>query len=339
VEKESKATFSLVILSLIIVLLFTMIFSFGLGRYNISIGTIIKILLSKIITIKQDWKIEVELVLFGIRLPRILIAVLVGMGLSISGCVYQGVFQNPMASPNVLGTSSASALGAVLGILISLPENLVFSSAFIFGLFSIFLVYLIGSRFGDKQILSIILAGIMISSIFSASTSLIKLIADPNDKLPEITYWLMGGLGGSSYENLLFILVPLLIGFIPLFIFRWRLNILTLSEDEARSIGVNTSKLRILALFCATLITSSTVACCGVISWVGLVIPNLARKLVGNDYRKLFPISALMGGLFLLLVDDIARNLLVSEIPLGILTSFVGAPFFLYLMIRKGKKK
>ena len=208
--------------------------------------------------------------------------------------------------------------------------------AFFFSLLTVLLVFVIGQRAPGQKTVNLILAGIMVSSLFSAGTSYIKLVADPGSKLPEITYWLMGSLSGTRGVDIRFAILPMALGLIPLLLIRWRLNLLTLGEEEARALGINTALLRLIVVVCATLVTAASVSVSGLIGWVGLVIPHLCRRYIGNDYRKLLPASMLFGATFLLLVDNISRNLLAVEIPIGILTAFIGAPFFIYLMRQKG---
>jgi iron complex transport system permease protein len=198
------------------------------------------------------------------------------------------------------------------------------------------MVYLIGRRAKGNKVLALILAGIMISSLFTAGTSYLKLVADPNDTLPAITYWLMGSLTGTKISDVTFAMIPMAIGLIPLFLLRWKMNVLTLGDNEARTMGVNTGRIRLIVIICATLITAASVSVSGMIGWVGLVIPHMARRMVGNNYRYLIPVTMLVGANFLLLVDNVSRNLWTSEIPIGILTAFIGAPFFIYLITREG---
>ncbi len=207
-------------------------------------------------------------------------------------------------------------------------------SAFFFSLLTVALVWLLSQRARGKKILGLVLAGIMVSSLFSAGTSFIKLVADPTNQLPAITYWLMGSLSGAKMSDISFAIIPMLIGLIPLMLLRWRINILSLGDDEARTMGVNVGRLRLIVIVSATLVTSAAVAVSGTIGWVGLVIPHLSRKLVGSNYRHLMPATMLFGALFLLLVDNISRNLFAVEIPIGILTAFIGAPFFLHLIVK-----
>ncbi len=321
-------------LALAVALLVGIVFSFGWGRYPISPREVLGILLSRVVKIEPFWSARMETVMFNIRLPRILLACLVGGCLSSAGAAYQGIFQNAMASPDILGASAGAAFGAALAILMSWPAQMITLSAFLFSLLTVFLVSILGSRARGKRVMNLILTGIMVSSLFSAATSLIKLVADPNSQLPAITYWLMGSLSGAKLSDLHLALIPMAIGLLPLLLLRWRLNVLTLGDDEARTMGINVRRLRLIVILCATLITASSVAVSGTIGWVGLVVPHLARMLLGSDYRRLMPASMLLGALFLLLVDSLARNLLQSEIPIGILTAFIGAPFFLFLIMR-----
>ena len=327
----------LVLLSLSIFLLAVILISFGLGKYPIEIKQVLGIIFSRIFNIEQFWTDNMETIFFKIRLPRILLACLVGCCLSAAGAVYQGIFLNPMAAPDILGASHGAAFGAAIAIYFYRSSREVTISAFIFSLFTVFLVYFISKRTKGNKVLGLILAGIMISSLFSSATSFIKLVADPNDQLPAITYWLMGSLSGAKMSDVTFALLPMCIGLVPLILLSWHINILTIGDDEARTMGINTKLIRLITIISATLITSASVAVSGMIGWVGLVIPHLSRKLVGNNFVYLLPTSMIFGATFLLLVDNISRNLWTSEIPIGILTSFVGAPFFIYLITRRGE--
>lgn len=309
--------------------------SFLWGRLSVPAGDVIRILAWRMgVPVTQDWTAQMAAAVLNIRLPRILLAAMVGCGLAAAGTAYQSVFQNPMAAPDILGASSGACFGATLAILLDLP--FVTALAFFCSFATVVLVYLIGRRGRGSRTMNILLAGIMVSSLFSAGISCIKLAADPNSKLPEITYWLMGSFSGTRGEDVRFLLVPLLTGIVPLLLLRWRINLLTLGEEEASSMGVDIPRLRLVVVLCATLLTAASVSVSGMIGWVGLVIPHLSRRMVGNDCRSLLPASMLFGAFFLLLVDNISRTMLAIEIPIGILTAFVGAPFFLHLMTRKG---
>ena len=322
------------------VVLFAVCFfgSFMLGRYPIEPWTLIRVLASRVIPVTPDWPSQVETVLFNVRLPRVLMAALIGAGLSAAGAAYQGIFKNPMVSPDVLGASSGAGFGAALGLFLSFSYQGVSFLAFVLGLSAVGAVCLISSRVKYNQTLGLVLAGMMISSLFTAAVSFLKLVADPNNTLPVITYWLMGSLASIRPKDLAFAAPWIIGGIIPIYLLRWKINVLTLGEEEARCIGVNTSAVRLAVGLCATLITSAAVSVSGLIGWVGLVIPHFARMLVGSDYRKMLPASLLLGASFLLVVDNFARLLATSEIPIGILTAFVGAPFFLWLILREGNK-
>jgi iron complex transport system permease protein len=321
------------ILPILWVLLIAALFvSLSLGRYPIPLSALVSRLFGRPFD-----SARVEAVLFNVRLPRVLMACLVGTSLAAAGASYQGVFQNPLAAPDILGASSGAATGATLAILLRLPGYMVTVFAFCASLVTIAAVMLVGERTRGRKIIGLILAGLMISSLHSAANSFMKLIADPNDVLPEIVYWLMGSLAKTKPDDVSFVILPMALGLIPLLVFRWRINILTLSEEEAQSLGVNTRRLRALVIICGTLVTAAAVSVSGVIGWAGLIIPHLARRIAGNNYQDLMPVSMLTGALFLLVIDNVSRNLFATEIPLGILTSLAGAPFFLWLITRKGE--
>lgn len=309
--------------------------SFVIGRYDVSPAEVLRILLAQVFPLEQTWSKSMQAVVLSVRLPRIALACMVGCSLSLAGASYQSVFQNPMAAPDILGASSGACFGAALAILWGFSRGGVTLMAFAASMLTIALVYAVSAKTKGGRTVSILLSGVMISSFFSAGTSYIKLVADPADQLPEITYWMMGSLSGARGKDVAFALIPMAIGALPLLLLRWRMNLLTLGEEEASSLGVNTGRLRMVVVLSATFLTAASVSVSGMIGWVGLVIPHLSRKLVGNDGRHLLPVSMLMGALFLLLVDNVSRNLLATEIPIGILTAFVGAPFFIYLMTRK----
>ncbi|MGD1819308.1 MAG: FecCD family ABC transporter permease [Pleomorphochaeta sp.] len=328
-----------VIISLFAILFFVIFFaSFFIGRYPIKPSQLVLVLLSRVFNIEPTWSKTVESIILNVRLPRILSSAIIGAALSLSGLSYQGMFKNPMVSPDVLGTSAGAGFGASLAILLGLSYFTISFISFAFGLLAVILVTFISSKIMNQRTLALILGGIMISSLFSSATSFVKLVADTDNTLPAITYWLMGSLASVRKSDVYFLLIVTVIGAIPLFLLRWELNLLTLDEDEAMSLGINTILLRKIVIVCATLMTSASICVGGHIGWIGLVIPHFTRMVVGCDYRVSLPVSILMGSSFLMLVDTISRSLLTSEIPIGILTSFIGAPFFLYLMIREAKK-
>lgn len=337
-KRNHPRSYALVMTGLLAALAVTVIGSVVLGRYPIGLRELGGILLSKFVHIEPFWTGTQEALLLNHRLPRIILACLVGCCLSSAGVAYQGVFQNPMAAPDILGASTGAAFGAALAILLDLDSSMVVIFAFLASLATVGTVIYTGSKARGKRSLGLILSGIMIGSLVSSGTSFIKLVADPEDQLPAITYWLMGSLNGTTPQDVLFVLLPMGIGLALLFLLRWRINVLTLGDEEARTIGVHAGRLRTLVILCATLITAASVSVSGVIGWVGLVIPHLTRRLVGNNHKYLLPASMLFGAIFLLLVDNISRNLMATEIPLGILTSLLGAPFFIFLMSKDGER-
>lgn len=319
-------------------LLALFLLSFVVGRYGVPLGQVVRILLSGVLPLEQTWTGNMAIAVLNVRLPRILLACLVGCGLSAAGTGYQTVFQNPMAAPDILGTSSGACFGAALAILTGQSAVMITVFAFLASLLSVALVYLVGNHTRGNRVVNLLLAGIMVGSLFSACTSYIKLVADPTNQLPQITYWLMGSLSGTRMGTVRFAAVCMAVGLVPLLLLRWRMNLLTLSPDEARAMGVHTDRLRLAVILSSTVLTAAAVSVSGMIGWVGLVIPHLSRRIVGNDCRRLMPMSCLFGAAFLLLVDNMARCLTATEIPIGILTAFVGAPFFIYLMVKGGDR-
>lgn len=309
------------------------------GRYALSPGQLIHMLWTRISGGAADWPISDDKVVFAVRLPRVAAAALVGAALAVSGAAYQGMFRNPMVSPDILGASTGAGFGAAVAILLGAGYFGISAAAFCCGLLAVAAAWLVSRLSKANQAVALILAGMMISSLFSAGTSFVKLVADTQQQLPAITYWLMGSLSSIKDKDVVFLAIPVALGMIPLFFLRWRMNLLTVGEEEAQSMGVNTRRLRGAVIVCATLLTSASVAVSGMIGWVGLVIPHFCRMLFGYDYRRLIPAGALFGAAFLLAVDDIARLVTTGELPLGILTAFVGAPLFLYLIATGGGRR
>ncbi len=277
-------------------------------------------------------------VLLSIRLPRITAALLVGAALAAAGACYQTLFRNVLVSPDILGVSAGAGLGAVLGIFLSLPVYAIQFMGFIGGLAAVLLVGFVSTavRTGDRTLI-LVLAGVVVGALAGAATSLLKVLADPYDQLPAITFWLLGSLAGVKPVDLMPAAPVVLAGLIPLVLLRWRINVLSLGDEEARALGVEAGKLRLVVIVCATLITASVVAIAGVVGWVGLVIPHIARMIVGPGFGILLPTSVLLGAGYMLAVDTLARTVSGVEVPLGILTAVVGAPFFLWLLA-KGRR-
>ena len=319
---------------LVLVLVATIFTSFLLGRFPLS--------LSDVISAFGGWLgIALEThtassVVIELRFPRIIGAVMVGAALSVSGAAYQVMFRNPMVSPAILGVSAGAAFGAAVAILWSVSAFFIHTMTFVGGLCAVAITYVIGAKLcrGGNATLAIILSGIIVSTLFTSLLSMIKYVADPYDKLPIIVYWLMGSLASISLDSLFFPLIFMGAAFIPLFLLRWRINLLSFGDEEAQTLGIPVERLRLIVILCATLLTAAAVSLSGIIGLVGLIVPHLVRFIVGPDFRFLLPGSALMGGLFLLASDNLARTLWTMEIPLGILTSLFGVPFFLYLLIK-----
>ena len=309
------------------------------GRFSISVPQLLTLLKARLIGMETGLDMQ-ETVLFGSRLPRILAAVLIGCGLSVSGASYQGIFRNPMVSPDLLGASAGAGFGAALGFLLELPVFQVQLLAFFCGMISVALTCLIsrmiGFEAGSSRLL-LVLSGIVVGALFQAFISVIKYVADPFDTMPSIAFWLMGGLTYVTAADIPVLALPVLTGTVILLLFRWRINLLSFGEDEARSMGIHVKKYQQLVIFCATLMTASCVAVGGMVGWVGLIVPHFARMFAGPDYRHMLPCCAVLGSVFLLLVDDAARCLFPQELPIGILTAIIGAPVFIGLLA-KGKK-
>ena len=321
----------------VVILIVCILASFVFGRYPVPFKQLMGIIFGKLefLHIEKSWTDAQYIAVWNVRMPRILLAVFTGACLSAAGAAYQGVFQNPMAAPDILGASAGAGFGAALAIYLGLGSWMITFFAFGAGLATVAAVMLVSKYAKGEHVLSIVLAGIMVSSLLQSGTSYIKLVADPTNKLPAITYWLMGSLAGATNRELGLAVWPMSAGITVLFLLRWRLNILAAGDDDARSLGVNPDRVRLTVIISATLVTAASVSVSGVIGWVGLVIPHMMRRLVGSDYRYLMPMSVIGGGLFLLLVDNFSRNFPGGEIPIGILTAFIGAPFFLLLITRR----
>ncbi len=280
---------------------------------------------------------KLDLALFSIRLPRIILVLLVGAALSVAGGAFQGMFKNPLVSPDLLGASAGASLGACLMMLSDMPNVMVQLGAFVGGLLAVGITVWMRRMIRSDAILGLVLAGMLVSTLFQSGMSFVKLVADTNDKLPAITYWLMGSFHSASKDDFWLAIVPMLAGFALIFTQRWKLNVLSFGDEEARAMGVNTSRTRLIVILGATLVTSTSVAVAGIIGWIGLVIPHFARAIVGPNYRVLIPTCLVLGAAYLLCIDDIARMLLSVEIPIGILTAILGVPFFLVIFRKTSK--
>ena len=306
-----------------------------IGRISISPSEVFDTIMSKF---SSDYEVSQIMykTIWTIRMPRILLAILVGAGLSCAGCAFQSLFANPLATPDTLGVASGSSFGAALGILLGLGMVGMQLTSLAFGAVAVFLTWLSGSGKG-RGLGSIVLSGIMIGSLFTALVSLVKFVADDESQLPSITYWLMGGLDKANYTSLLFGAPAIIVGIVIMFLLRWRMNLLPLSDDEAKASGVNIRLLRIIIIICATAITASCISLCGQVGWVGLLIPHMCRMAFGGNHLSIIPASISFGAVFMIVVDTIARTATAAEIPVSILTAIVGAPFFIFLMRKNGR--
>lgn len=330
-NNESKEIAGIILLIFFPVILFFA--SFLLGRYMISPVDVVYTLLSPIFP-QLEVSPTITTIVFEIRLPRIIGALVVGACLAISGAAFQSIFKNPLVSSDLLGVSNGAGFGAALAILISGANIVTQIFAFIFGLISVSATYLISKTYKAGGILVLVLSGVAISAFFNALVSAIKFIADPDDKLPEIVYWLMGSLASINADKLFMIAIPVIIGLVILLLLRWHMNLLAMGDEEAQSLGLNPSRIRLLIIAGCTLLTSAAVSISGIVGWIGLIIPHMARMIVGPDNRILLPASLSLGASFLLLIDNISRAVIAIEIPIGILTAIIGVPIFLYLLKR-----
>lgn len=315
-------------------LFLTFFLSLFLGRYIISPTEVIQILVRAV-----QGRLEggiAESVVINIRLPRILLTLIIGAGMAASGAAFQGIFQNPLVSPDVLGVSSGAALGAVIGIMLAGTGPLAMILSMIVGIGSVVLTYFFSKVKGQSTTLSLILAGMIVQALMNALVSLVKYTADPYSKLPQITYWLMGSFASASYRDVMLVIGPVGVSLLVLFLLRWRINILSLGDEEAAALGVNPRRVRIAIIAASTIISASSVMIAGIVGWVGLVIPHMTRMVFGVDHQDLLPASMINGAVYLTLIDLIARSATEAEIPIGILTAVIGAPFFAVLFKRTG---
>jgi len=317
----------------IAVLIAGLLLALTVGRYPVGLGDLISVLYAKVVGHRADVPPAVESVILQVRGPRVIAAMLVGAALAVAGTAFQGLFRNPLVSPDILGASSGAALGAVVGIYLSLGVFAIQTVAFVGGLIAVGIVYVIGASVRSRDpILVLVLTGVVVGSLFGAGVGLVKYLADPYNQLPAMTFWLLGSLSATGVNDLFPLFGPVAVGAAVLVALRWRMNVMSLPEEEARALGVATGPLRIAIVAAATLVTSASVATAGIIGWVGLVVPHLARSLVGPDFARLLPAAAILGGGYLLLIDTLARTMAQVEIPLGILTAVIGTPFFIWLL-------
>lgn len=339
-------------LILTFITLFLFLISFSVGYYDISPIDVGKILISRFIAflinwqpkipltaLPVTWQPEMEIIVINIRFPRIIAAMLVGAALSTAGAAYQGMFKNPLASPDILGVSQGAGFGAALGIVLGFGTQGIQLMAFAFGLAVVGIAYALSSHIRYGQTISLILAGVLLGTLCSSGITMLKYLADSSDTLPAITYWLMGSLAAVDFNDMKIAMLPIVLGSLLLLALRWRMNALTLGDEEAQSIGVNPRMLRMIVIVGATMVSAAAVCISGIIGWVGLIVPHIVRRFTGPEFSRLLPACFFGGASFLLVVDNVARSVSVMEIPLGVLTALVGAPFVLRLiMVRKGEE-
>jgi iron complex transport system permease protein len=327
----SRASWWLGLPSLALFLLF--LAAFAVGQFPVAPHDLGAVLWAKLTGTASGVPPTVETVIWQIRLPRIAAAVLIGAALAAAGATYQGLFRNPLVSPDILGVAAGAGLGAALAIFMGLSVAVVQVLAFSGGLGAVLVVYLIGTAMrGRDPILVLVLAGVAMGTLLGSAISLVKVFADPYNQLPAITFWLLGSLTSIAMPDLRAVLPAILIGLVPLYLLRWRMNLMSLGDEEARALGTETRVLRAVFIAAATLITSAAVSVSGIIGWIGLIIPHMARLLAGPEFSRLLPAAMLLGAGYLLAVDTLARTMAAIEVPIGILTAFIGAPFFLWLL-------
>lgn len=322
------------ILFLIITPLVLGILAIAVGRFIVPPTEVVKTLLKDITGYKPD-KMTIS-VIFNMRLPRIVTAIVVGASLTCAGACFQALFSNPLATPDLLGASAGTCVGAIIAIIMGLGIVPIQIFGLVFGLFAVFVCLQLNRN--SRSIINLVLTGVIVGSLFNAFSGLLKFTADPMDKLPEITYWLMGSFAGSSFKNLLLSMPFILTGIVIIFLFRWRLNLMSLSDDEARSCGLNLERNRAMFVIASTMITASSIAMCGQVGWIGLLVPHIARLCVGSNNLHVIPFSISLGASMMIIIDTISRSVSTSEIPISILTAIIGAPIFISLLKRNNKR-
>lgn len=309
-----------------------------LGRFTVTAEEVVRIIGNGVLGVPMEktWTNAAETVILKVRLPRAIMATLIGAGLSMSGASFQAMFQNPLVSPFILGVSAGASFGAAMGLVLELPALGIQATSFVFGILAVAITYFLAHLYKTTPVLMLVLSGTVVSAFFQSMLSLVKYVADDEEKLPAITFWLMGSLGNITLEDITIASIPIIICSVVLYVARWKLNVLSMGDSEARALGVNTERLKVIIIVATTVITSTSVAFCGIVGWVGQVIPHFCRMLVGPDHKVLIPATMFVGAGYLILIDNLCRLFTATEIPLGILTAVVGAPVFAYLL-RKTK--
>lgn len=338
VLKKDRIKFHRIILLSCLILALSFVVTIAVGRYSIPIKETIRILIAQFFPISQTWNNIQEAAVMTLRLPRAIVAVIVGSSLALSGASYQSIFKNPMVSPDLLGVSSGACVGAALAMLFGWGSAMIQISAFTAGLAAVALTVAIPRLIRNDSTLTLVLSGIVVGSLMGSIMSIIKFIADPHSQLAEITYWTMGSFATVTFKKMLPVLPTIIIPTVIILLMRFRLNVLALGDNEAKTLGINLRRTRNGFIICSTLITASCVCLAGTISWVGLIIPHVARILIGPDNKRLLPIAMLFGGIFMLIIDTLCRTIIAAELKLGILTGIIGAPFFILILIKQRRQ-
>lgn len=333
--KLKIADYWLLMGTMTVLLLLMILISCCSGRYYVSPLDVIDIIFSRVRETASDVNPQAVGVVITLRLPRIITAVIIGSAMALSGAAYQGVFKNPLVAPDMLGVSSGACVGASIGILLNMGKIGIQGIAFLGGIIAVFVATTIPKIMKNNSMVMLVLSGIIVGGLLSSVMGLIKYLADPDTQLAEITHWQLGSLTKSTWDSIAYMIPPILCATIVLLLIRWRINILSLGEEEAKSLGTDVKRTRGVIIICATVLTASSVCVSGTIGWIGLVIPHFARMIVGPDNKKSIPLSIILGAIFLLLIDTIARIITSAELPLSILTGFVGAPFYFYLLLKQ----
>lgn len=331
-KEHSFAATSIVLTAVVFLIA---LISVCLGHYDIEVRKCLEMIMLKPLGYQGDWSDLDFSVVFGLRLPRIIGAIVVGACLSISGASYQSIFQNPLVSPDILGVSSGACVGAALAILLHLPNTMIMLFSFGFGIITVLLTISIPKALKSNSNIMLVLSGVVVGGITSSFLGIIKYVADPQSELPQITYWTMGSMSNITFEYIAFVILPIIACTTILIRMSWWIDIVSMGETDAKTLGANVGKIRFISVICATMLTALSVCLCGTIGWVGLVVPHFARMFVGPSNTKLMPTAALLGAGFLLVVDTLARSIATIEVPLGIITGLVGAPFYAWLLYKQ----
>ena len=311
------------------------IFSISIGQYHVPFGNVVRILLAEVLPIEQTWSNSEGIAVVAIRLPRTLAAFLIGSALSVAGAAYQGMFKNPLVSPDILGVSSGASVGAALAIFLGSSIVWVEISAFAGGIAAVSLTLLIPKLIRNNSIVILVLAGIIVSGLSTSFMSVIRMLSDPSTALADIVFWTMGSLARVRMKEIFIVGPAIVFCLTTILLLRYRLNVLSLGDKEAQSLGVNVGRTRIIVITASTLLTACSVGIAGTIGWVGLVIPHISRMIVGPDNKKMLPLATLTGGVFLMVIDILSRTLVSMDIPIGVLTGFIGTPFFFFILLKQ----